>query len=219
MNNEAPVEICAQKVHTASVIWLHGLGADGHDFVPIIEMLDLPYIRFVLPHAPYRNITINRGYSMRAWYNILGLAKDSPQDELGIRQSQAYVEQLVAQEIQRGVPPQRIALAGFSQGGAIALHTALRQKAHVAGILALSTYLPIKNSLPAEKTPDSLHTPIYMAHGSYDDVIGIDLGRTSYETLQAEGYQVAWHEYPMAHSVCAEEIADIRAFLLQVLPE
>lgn len=219
MHNEIPVEICAQTMPTASVIWLHGLGADGHDFVPIIEMLDLPYIRFVLPHAPYRNITINRGYTMRAWYDILGPAKGSPQDEMGIRQSQAYVEQLIAQEIQRGTPPHRIALAGFSQGGAIALHTALRQQAHLAGILALSTYLPIKDFLPAEKTLDGMHTPIYMAHGSFDDVISMDIGHASFEYLQTEGYQVSWHEYPMAHSVCAEEIADIRAFLLQVLPD
>lgn len=219
MNDETPVEICISPSPSASVIWLHGLGADGNDFIPIVEMLDLPHIRFVLPHAPYRPVTINNGYVMRAWYDILGLSDNSAQDEMGIRASQAYIEQLIAEEIRRGIPPHRIALAGFSQGGAIVLQTTLRQPAHLAGVLALSTYLPLKHFVHAEKTADSLLTPIYMAHGSYDEIIQIQTGRASAQALQAEGYPLDWREYPMAHSVCAEEIADIRAFLQRVLPE
>lgn len=219
MNYETPVEICISPSPSASVIWLHGLGADGTDFVPIVEMLDLPHIRFVLPHAPHRPVTINNGYVMRAWYDIFGLTIESAQDEAGIRASQAYIEQLIAAEQQRGMPLARIALAGFSQGGAIVLQTALRQPAPLAGVLALSTYLPLKRFAQAEKTADSLLTPIYMAHGSYDDVIDFQTGLASAQFLQSEGYPLDWHAYPMAHSVCAEEIADIRAFLLRVLPE
>lgn len=219
MNYETPVEVCISPSPSASVIWLHGLGADGNDFVPIVEMLDLPHIRFVLPHAPYRSITINNGYTMRGWYDILGLASGSQQDETGIRVSQTYIEQLIAHEQRRGTPTSRIALAGFSQGGAIVLQTATRQQAHLAGVLALSTYLPLGSLLEAEKAADSLLTPIYMAHGRYDEVISLDMGWASAQKLQAAGYSVNWHEYPMAHSVCAEEIADIRAFLLRILPE
>lgn len=219
MNYETPVEICISPSPSASVIWLHGLGADGNDFVPIIEMLDLPHVRFVLPHAPYRPVTINNGYVMRAWYDIVGLTTDSAQDETGIRASQAYIEQLIAAEQQRGMPPARIALAGFSQGGAIVLHTALRHHAPLAGVLALSTYLPLRALLPAEKSKGSLLTPIYMAHGSHDEIIHLQTGLASARLLQAKGYTLDWCEYPMAHSVCAEEIADIRAFLLRILPE
>ncbi|HQN65882.1 MAG TPA: dienelactone hydrolase family protein [Methylophilus sp.] len=219
MNYENPVEICPRPRPKGSVIWLHGLGADGNDFVPIIEMLDLPHLRYVLPHAPYRKVTINNGYEMRAWYDIFSLTPGSQQDEAGIRQSQSYIEMLIANEVLLGSPLQRIALAGFSQGGAIVLHTATRQQGRLAGVLALSTYLPIAASLATEKTVASLHTPIYMAHGNYDEIINIQTGMTSLEKLQSEGYQVDWHEYAMGHSVCAEEIADIRAFLLQVLPE
>ncbi len=219
MNYETPVEICSRPDPAGSVIWLHGLGADGNDFVPIIEMLDLPHLRFVLPHAPYRSVTVNNGYEMRAWYDIFSLTPGSPQDESGIRQSQSYIQELIAKEMQRGIPQQRIVLAGFSQGGAIVLHTATRLPNHIAGVMALSTYLPITTFLHAEKTAESLHTPIYMAHGSFDEVISIGIGQTACNQLQAEGYQVSWHEYAMGHSVCAEEIADIRSFLLQVLPE
>ncbi len=219
MNDESPVEICASPTPSASIIWLHGLGADGNDFVPIVEMLDLPHIRFVLPHAPYRSITINNGYTMRGWYDILGRTSGSQQDEAGIRASQNYVEQLIAHEHERGISASRIALAGFSQGGAIVLHTTTRLQAHLAGVLALSTYLPLSSLLEAEKTAASLQTPIYMAHGRYDEVISLDMGWTSAQKLQAAGYSLDWCEYPMAHSVCANEIADIRAFLLRILPE
>lgn len=219
MNDESSVEICASPTPSASVIWLHGLGADGNDFVPIVEMLDMPHIRFVLPHAPYRSITINNGYTMRGWYDILGRASGSQQDEAGIRASQNYVERLITHEEERGISASRIALAGFSQGGAIVLHTATRLQAHLAGVLALSTYLPLSSLLEAEKTAANLQTPIYMAHGRYDEVISLDMGWTSAQKLQTAGYSVDWHEYPMAHSVCADEIADIRAFLLRILPE
>jgi phospholipase/carboxylesterase len=219
MNDKIPVEICASPTPSASVIWLHGLGADGNDFVPIMKMLGLPHIRFVLPHAPYRSITINNGYAMRGWYDILGLTPGSQQDEAGIRASQNYVEQLIAHEQERGTPASRIALAGFSQGGAIVLHTATRRQTHLAGVVALSTYLPLSSLLEAEKSVASVQTPIYMAHGRYDEVISLDMGWTSAQKLQATGYSLDWHEYPMTHSVCAEEVADIRAFLLRVLPE
>jgi len=219
MTNDAPIEISQNRNPSASVIWLHGLGADGNDFVPIVKMLNLPQIRFILPHAPYRKVTINNGYEMRAWYDLLGLAIGSQQDETGIRETQAYVENLIAVEVGRGIPSEKIALAGFSQGGAIALHTALRQQQVLAGVLALSTYLPLRPLLATEKTAANQNTPIFMAHGSFDDVISLATCRVSLKALQAQGYKPEWHEYAMAHSVCIEEIDDIRAFLSHIFAD
>jgi len=214
---EQAIEIVSQQKINASVIWMHGLGADGNDFVPVVEMLDLPHIRFILPHAPYRNITRNNGYEMRAWYDIYGLTPISREDAIGISESQLAIEALIAQEIKRGVPANRIVLAGFSQGGAIALHTALRYAQSLAGILALSTYLPLKDKLAAEKSSANQQIPIFMAHGVHDDIITMDTCKTSLAVLQAESYAVDWHEYPMAHSVCMPEIADIKQFFARVL--
>ncbi len=219
MTFDPPIEICLSKKPSASVIWLHGLGADGNDFVPIVEMLNLPHIRFILPHAPYRKVTLNNGYEMRAWYDLFGLNVGSPQDEAGIRGAQTYVESLIAQEVRRGIAQNRIALAGFSQGGATVLHTALRQQQALAGTLALSTYLPLRPLLANEKTAANQNTPIFMAHGTFDEVISLATCRVSLEALQIQQYQVEWHEYAMAHSVCMEEIDDIRAFLSHIFAD
>jgi phospholipase/carboxylesterase len=219
MTNDAPIEICEGKNPNASVIWLHGLGADGYDFVPVIEMLNLQKVRFILPHAPYRKVSINNGYEMRAWYDLLGLSIGSPQDENGIRNTQSYIESLIKIENKRGIQNNKIVLAGFSQGGAIALHTSLRQKQALAGVLALSTYLPLRQLLATEKSISSQNTPIFMAHGTSDEVISLATCRVSLDVLLAEQYIVEWHEYDMAHSVCVEEIDDIRTFLSRILTE
>jgi phospholipase/carboxylesterase len=213
------ITINALTKTTACVIWLHGLGADGHDFESVVQALNLPYIQFVLPHAPYRKITLNNGYEMRAWYDLFGLNKDSKQDELGIRASQAEIEAIIQQKISEGIPAERIAIAGFSQGGAIALQTALRYPKKLGGVLALSTYLPISATLPTEKSTENQAIPIFMAHGTFDEVITIQTSQHSRDFMQAEHYEVEWHEYPMAHSVNLDEIEDIRAFLLSILPE
>lgn len=204
--------------HPASVIWLHGLGADGYDFAPIVEQLQLPHIRFILPHAPEMAVTRNNGYVMPAWYDVYGLTPVSLEDAAGIKASQAYINALIQQEIDRGVPSERIALAGFSQGGAIALYTALRYPQPLAGLLALSTYLPLQSTLAAEALAANAHLPIFMAHGAMDNVISLETARTSLAALQNQQCAVSWHEYPMAHSVIAAEINDIRAFLQQILP-
>lgn len=219
MANDSPIQINLSKNPNASIIWLHGLGADGNDFVPVVEMLNLPQFRFILPHAPYRAVTVNNGYEMRAWYDIFSFTPGGLQDETGVRQSQAYIESLIAREIDRGIAPNRILLAGFSQGGAIALHTALRHKQALAGVLALSTYLPLKPLLAAEKSAANQNTPIFMGHGTFDEVITLDTCQLSVEALEAQAYPLEWHEYPMAHSVCPEEIDDIRTFLLRVLKD
>ena len=212
------VEIETAKHPTASVIWLHGLGADGNDFVPIVGELKLPQaaIRFVFPHAPVQPVTINGGMRMRAWYDI----KDGAirrEDESGVRASQGLVEKLIAREKQRGTPAARLVLAGFSQGGAIALQTGLRHPERIAGIMALSTYLPIADTLPAEASALNRDVPIFMAHGTEDPVIALERAVQSREILASLGYALQWHEYPMPHSVCAEEIGDIGAWLVQVL--
>jgi phospholipase/carboxylesterase len=214
---ESPIEICQTDKPTASVIWLHGLGADGYDFAPVAEMLKLPNIRFVLPHAPYQKITMNNGYEMRAWYDLFGLNSSHPQDEAGIETSRAYVESLITQENQRGIANSNIVLAGFSQGGAVALHTATRQHQALAGVLALSTYLPLQAKLANQKTTQSLSTPIFMAHGTFDEVITLERCKQSLSVLHENAYQIEWHEYPMAHSVHPQEINDIRLFLQMVL--
>jgi len=197
-----------------SVIWLHGLGADGNDFVPIVDELSLPVaVRFIFPHAPQRPVTINGGYVMRAWYDIAGSSIDAQQDEQGIRESQTQIEALIAQEVARGIAPSRIFLAGFSQGGVIALHSALRQDVPLAGVLALSTYLPLSHSVNAEALSGTRITPIFMAHGLADPVVPFGLGVASRDALIGLGYRVEWHQYPMQHSVCEQELRDIEIWL------
>lgn len=218
-----PTSLEALEINTgtapdASIIWLHGLGADGHDFAPIVGELRLPIpVRFVLPHAPLRAITINGGYRMPAWYDVLSTEIASMQDEPGIRASQKLVETLIARERQRGVSPHRILLAGFSQGGAIALHTGLRHADRLAGIIALSTYLPLDTILNAERSTANAAVPIFMGHGRQDSMIPMETARASRDFLVSLDYVVSWHEYAMPHSVCAEEITDIRDFILEAL--
>jgi phospholipase/carboxylesterase len=203
----------------AAVIWLHGLGADGHDFEPIVPELRLPAskpVRFIFPNAPQRPVTINMGMRMPAWYDILQLG-GGVEDEAGIRESQAQIEKLMTREKTRGIPASRIVLAGFSQGGAIVLQTALRHAERLAGVMALSTYLPLHGKLEKERQAMNNDLPIFMAHGAYDPMIPMLRAQHSRDALQALGYPVEWREYPMPHSVCPEEIADIAAFLLRVL--
>lgn len=214
------LELQTSPTPTASVIWLHGLGADGYDFVPIVrelELLQAPPARFVFPHAPTRPVTINGGHVMRAWYDILGTELVRREDESGIVDSHQRIEALIAREVERGTPRSRIVLAGFSQGGAITLQTGLRQKQPLAGLLALSSYLPLADRFDSERAPESLSVPIFMAHGRTDPVIPLARAVSSRDRLQAAGYAVEWHEYEMPHSVCAEEIRDIAAFLRRVL--
>jgi len=206
---------------TASVIWLHGLGADGHDFVPIVPELRLPdeiAPRFVFPHAPVRPVTINNGMQMRAWYDVLGFSPGTLEDEQGIRASALLADELIENEREAGIEAKRIVLAGFSQGGAIALYTGLRQLEALAGILALSTYLPLRGSLP-EALGAGGQTPILMCHGRFDPVLPMSLGETSRDLLRQHGCTVEWKEYPMQHQVCAPEIADISAWLVRVLAD
>lgn len=205
-----------QPIH--SIIWLHGLGADGQDFVPVVDELTLSTaIRYLFPHAPQRPVTINGGFMMRAWYDIAEQNINARQDAEGIRASQADIEALIAQEVARGIAPHNIFLAGFSQGGAIALHTALRQTVPLGGVLALSTYLPLADSVPTEAQPAALHTPIFMAHGRNDTVIPLSLANASRDELLKLGCSVEWHEYAMTHSVCPEELSDIQIWLEQHL--
>jgi phospholipase/carboxylesterase len=223
MQHVETVEMETGATPTGSVIWLHGLGADGHDFEPIVPELQLPEalrLRFVFPHAPVRPVTVNGGMQMRAWYDIVSLDRDGPSDEDGIRQSGAILQGLIDKEIQRGIPANRIVVAGFSQGGAIAIHAALRCTEKLGGLMALSTYLPLPNFFDAEVVNNAelnnTDLPIFMAHGSFDPVLPMQLGQASYEQLSSAGFDVQWHEYPMAHAVCAEEIRDIRSWLLSV---
>ena len=214
---EPPVLINSSNDCTASVIWLHGLGADGDDFVPVINMLKLDNVRFILPHAPIRKVTRNNGIEIRAWYDIYGLTVDSREDTQGIRQSQLYIESLINAEISRGIPANKIVIAGFSQGGAMALHTALRFKQSLAGVIALSAYLPLQAALATEKTLENQAIKLFMAHGSHDEVITMQTCQASIKALQNAQYLIDWHEYAMAHTVCAQEIEDIRQFLIHTL--
>jgi phospholipase/carboxylesterase len=205
---------------TAAVIWLHGLGADGHDFEPIVPELGLaatPAVRFVFPHAPMRAVTINGGAVMRAWYDIVSLEGVRREDDAGVRASQASVEALIARETSRGIPAGRLVLTGFSQGGAIALQTGLRHAERLAGIMALSTYLPLASTLVAEGSAANRDVPIFMAHGRHDGLIPIERATISREVLRKAGYNVEWHDYAMEHAVCREEIDDIAAWLRAVL--
>lgn len=204
----------------ASIIWMHGLGADGNDFVPLVQELDytgLPAIRFVFPHAKTMPVTINGGYVMRAWYDITGAELTRREDENGLRASQRDVEALIAREKERGVPASKIVLAGFSQGCAMTLQTGLRHPEKLAGMLCLSGYLPLADKAAAERTPESLATPIFMAHGRQDPVVPFMRAEQSREALKALGYQIEWHEYMMQHSLCIEEVRDINAWLRKVL--
>lgn len=208
------LETAANPTH--SIIWLHGLGADGNDFAPVVPELvakNWPALRFVFPHAPMRPVTVNNGMSMRAWYDIAGFDLQSRQDEAGVRASVREVENLIAREHERGVPGERVVLAGFSQGGAIALAAGLCHAQKLAGIIALSTYLPIAAVLSRERHAANAATPIFWGHGSADPVVAMQRGVDSRDLLQSLGYTVAWHTYPMAHAVCAQEIADLRSWL------
>ena len=215
------VEIETGDRPECAVIWLHGLGADGHDFEPIVEALDLdrlPPIRFIFPHAPMRAVTINGGYVMRAWYDILSPDfSQKREDPQGVRESAMQIEALIARENARGIADQQIVLAGFSQGGAIALHTGLRHAQRLAGILALSTYLPLPDTLSSEAHAASRDVPIFMAHGHGDTVIPYDFGQRSGELLQAQGYALKWHPYFCEHTVAMEELRDIELWLHSVL--
>jgi len=203
------------------VIWLHGLGADGHDFEPIVPELGLDpgsSIRFVFPHAPMIPVTINQGFVMRAWYDIRENRIEAEQDEAGIRESARFLNQLIEDQVDAGITADRIVLAGFSQGGAISLFTALRYPGKLAGVMVLSAYLPLSSSLASEKSASSTQLPIFLAHGSEDPVVPVDLAYLARGQLEREGYQPVWHEYRgMAHSVSAQEIDDIAAWLKQVL--
>lgn len=210
------VELESKPKPRHSVIWLHGLGADGHDFAPIIPELvakDWPGLRFVFPHAPVRPVTINNGMRMRAWYDIAGTDIASRQDEAGVRESVQQLDALIAREADRGVPAERVFLAGFSQGGAIVLAGGVRHARRLGGIIALSTYLPIAEKTAAERSVANAEIPIFMAHGSHDQVVPQTLGSRSRDVLKGLGYSVDWHSYPMAHQVVAEEIADLRQWL------
>lgn len=210
------LEIETGAAPRAAVIWLHGLGADGHDFEPIVPELRLPdtlAVRFVFPHAPVRPVTINNGMRMRAWYDILQLG-GGPEDETGIRASEALTKELIAKQ---NLPANRIVIAGFSQGGAIALQTALRYPERLAGVLALSTYLPLAAMLSKERSDANRDVPVFMAHGLYDDIIPLRRAEQSKALLEAAGWSIEWHSYPMPHSVCGDEIADIARFLVKTL--
>jgi phospholipase/carboxylesterase len=205
-----------------SIIWLHGLGADGHDFVPMVDELKLPVaVRYIFPHAPMRAVTINGGFVMRAWYDItspppstiIRAGSDAQQDSAGIRSSQAAIEALIAREVEHGIAPGNIILAGFSQGGAIVLHTALRQRTALRGVMVLSAYLPLVESAAKEIRANTKSTPVFMAHGRNDPVIPYTLGEASKEVLQEFGYTVEWHEYAMQHTVSDAELRDIEAWL------
>lgn len=204
----------------ATVIWLHGLGADGHDFEPIVPQLALPEagdVRYVFPHAPVRPVTINGGMPMRAWYDIVSIDSRPPSDETGIEDSAAAVLRLIEREVERGIPPARMVLAGFSQGGAIALHLGLRYPETLAGVMGLSTYLLMPDRLAGERSAANENTSLFLAHGTLDPVVPFFAGERSREFLAEHGYPIEWHSYPMPHAVCPEEIDDIRHWLSQRL--
>jgi len=204
-----------------SIIVLHGLGADGHDFVPICDELDLSSlggVRFVFPHAPVMPVTLNGGYEMRAWYDIIPTGNGGRlEDEAGLRQSQRAIEGLIAREVSRGTPASRIVLMGFSQGCAMTLMAGLRHPEALAALVCLSGYLPLPETTATERSSANQHTPIFLAHGTQDDVVVPVRGLAARDQLKALGYNVQWHDYPMPHSVCPQEITDINAWLLQVL--
>jgi phospholipase/carboxylesterase len=215
------VEIETGRAPAAAVIWLHGLGADGHDFEPIVPELVKPgerALRFVFPHAPIRPVTLNGGYAMRAWYDIIAIDRRAAEDDSGIRASQALIETLIRREHARGISSQHIVLAGFSQGGALALFTGTRYPERLAGIMGLSCYQVLATRFDAERGAANQSTPVFLAHGLQDPVVAPALGEAACRQLQAAGYPVEWHAYSMPHAVCPQEVADIGAWLRRVLP-
>ena len=223
MNTLETVEVGGGETPDGSVIWLHGLGADGHDFEPIVPELNLDRqadIRFVFPHAPVRPVTINGGVPMRAWYDVMSLDRSGPQDEAGIRESAASLLQLIEREKERGVAASRIVLAGFSQGGAIAMHAAMRFPHELAGLMVLSAWMPLESTIDAEVVKSSGSQPrdlaVLMAHGSFDPILPIAAGQHARDIMRKAGFTVQWYEYPMAHAVCAEEISEIRKWFVNV---
>jgi phospholipase/carboxylesterase len=214
------IEIETAPSPTAAVIWMHGLGADGHDFEPIVPELRLPAslpVRFVFPHAPLRPVTINQGHVMRAWYDIRALAGVRREDEAGVRQSARQIEALVERERQRGIAPGRLVLAGFSQGGAMALHVGLRHAERLAGVMALSCYLPLGDVLSSEAAAANRDVPIFWGHGVHDPMIPLAMAEHGRAQVAALGYSIEWHQYAIPHSVSAEEIADVARWLGRVL--
>lgn len=218
--SDQPIEIETTEKPTATVIWLHGLGADGNDFVPIVPQLNLPNdlgIRFIFPNAPHQPVSCNGGYVMRSWYDIYSLDDFEREDKIGLTQSQQTLETLIQKEISRGISSSRIILMGFSQGGAVVLHTGLRCSQQLAGIGALSTYLPLHKDVAKEKHQPNTDIPIFMAHGLHDPVVQYEHGQNSSKFLQLLGYSVDWFSYPMEHNVCMEEISDISRWIQQLL--
>jgi phospholipase/carboxylesterase len=215
------IEVESAAKPTGSVIWMHGLGADGHDFEPIVPEVARANergLRFIFPNAPTRPVTINGGYVMRAWYDIKGLDRKSSEDETGIRASDALVRSLIQRENERGIAAERIVLAGFSQGGAMALYSGTRYPEKLAGIMGLSCYMLLAKSFDAERSAANQSTPIFMAHGRMDNVVHPYMGEESRQLLEKSGYAVEWHTYPMPHAVCPEEIGHIAGWLRRVLP-
>jgi phospholipase/carboxylesterase len=213
------IEIEPPGATRSAIIWMHGLGADGNDFRPIVPELHLPPelgIRFVFPNAPIRSVTINAGMQMRAWYDILSIDLPREEDDTGIRDSERLIQNLIRRENERGIPTARIMLAGFSQGGAMALHTGLRYPERLRGILALSCYVPLAKTLEGERHPANQDIPVFLSHGQLDPVIPVRYGRASLELLKSLGYRPDWHEYPMGHEVCWEEIQDIGGWIKEV---
>jgi phospholipase/carboxylesterase len=214
------VELQTGEKPVGCVIWMHGLGADGHDFEPIVPELVRPderALRFIFPNAPVRPVTINNGYAMRAWYDIVGIDRQSRQDEAGIRASDAIVRALIRRENERGIPPERIVLAGFSQGAAMALFSGTRYPEKLAGMMGLSGYMVLAPKFDAERNNANQTTPIFLGHGTQDAVVALQLGEDTHQLLEATQYSVEWHTYPMPHSVCPEEIADIAEWLRRVV--
>ena len=215
------VELETGRSPTGSVIWMHGLGADGHDFEPIVPEITQRgerALRFIFPHAPIRPVTINGGYPMRAWYDIAAIDRRTAEDESGIRTSQAVIDTLVRHENSRGIASERIVLAGFSQGGALAMFAGTRYAEKLAGIMGLSCYLLLERQLLTERSAVNLSTPVFLAHGTQDPVVPVTLGEHARQVLQAAGYTIEWHAYEMPHSLCPQEVTDIAAWLRGVLP-
>jgi phospholipase/carboxylesterase len=216
------VEIKPKSEHRYSIIWLHGLGADGHDFegiVPELHLKESDYIHFIFPDAPVQAVTINGGMKMRSWYDILEASLERKVDIAGIYQSAALIEQIIQRECERGIPSEHIVLAGFSQGGVIALHAGLRYTYRLAGIIALSTYLPTVEQLKSERSIANQDIPIFMAHGIIDSMVAIEAGKSAFDALKAMSYNIKWHDYLMEHAVCGEEIGDISAFISELFAE
>ena len=217
MHNPDTVEVVSGADPVGSVIRLHGLGADGHDFEPIVPELKLPKnlaLRFVFPHAPVQAVTVNGGMEMRSWYDIVSFDAEGRANREDLQRSSAFLESLISREIERGIEARKIVIAGFSQGGAVAINTALQTQHDIAGLMALSTYIAIPDSIEGAVSRKDL--PIFMAHGSFDPVLRLEWGRESVEQLKSVGYSVEWHEYPMAHAVCPSEIDDISAWLARI---